>query len=135
MKLRREFRTGIINIIYKYELLALTLNPSVIFENESDLNSDQFNQLELIAKNYDYYKKIIIKFLNNNNWDKISPLIRAILINASHELMTIDPKIVINEAIEITKSFFDTEANLYKFVNAILENIYKYYVINEAISH
>ncbi|WP_406616767.1 transcription antitermination factor NusB [Mycoplasmopsis adleri] len=131
---RRQFRVNIINIIYKYELLDKELNSEQVFLENKDLNNVEFKQLELIAKNYNYYKSLIIQFLKTNYpWTKVSPLIRAILINATHEFFTIEPKIVINEAIEITKSYFDTEANLYKMVNAILQNIYKYLVINEAI--
>ncbi len=48
-------------------------------------------------------------------------------------LFSITPKVVINEAVEITKYFYDTESNFYKLVNAIVQNIYKYFVINEAI--
>lgn len=72
-------------------------------------------------------------------WERISPLVRAILLNGASEMFYIEPKIVINEAIEITKSFFVPEPiyndkekivnehNLkqYRFVNAILQNYYK----------
>ncbi|MBZ4212391.1 transcription antitermination protein NusB [Mycoplasma sp. U97] len=135
MKPRRKFRTEIINVIYRYELIKAEISINEVFELNNEIDAEQLDQIEKIAKNYEYYKKTISSFFNKNiNWDKVSPLIRAILINATHELLTISPRIVINEAIEITKIYFDTEANLYKMVNAILQNIYKHFVINEVIS-
>ncbi|MCE6061725.1 transcription antitermination protein NusB [Mycoplasmopsis agalactiae] len=134
MKSRREYRLGVINVLYKYELLEAKLLPSQMFSDESDIYNEQFKQLELISLNYDYYQKTILKFLSQNTaWTKLPALIRAILLNATHELLSISPKIVINEAVEITKSFYEQEANFYKLVNALLQNIYKYFVINEAI--
>ncbi|MCE6114634.1 transcription antitermination factor NusB [Mycoplasmopsis agalactiae] len=134
MKSRREYRLGVINVLYKYELLEAKLLPSQIFSDESGIDNEQFKQLELISLNYDYYQKTILKFLNQNTaWTKLPALIRAILLNATHELLSISPKIVINNAVEITKSFYEQEANFYKLVNALLQNIYKYFVINEAI--
>ncbi|EIN15415.1 Transcription termination factor NusB [Mycoplasmopsis agalactiae 14628] len=136
MKSRREYRLGIINVLYKYELLDSKLSAGQIFSDESDIDNEQFKQLELISLNYDYYQKTILKFLSQSTtWSKLPPLIRAILLNATHELMSISPKIVINEAVEITKSFYEQEANFYKLVNALLQNIYKYFVINEAIEN
>ncbi|MBZ4195116.1 transcription antitermination factor NusB [Mycoplasma tauri] len=135
MKPRRKFRTEIINVIYRYELIKAEISINEVFELNNEIDAEQLDQIEKIAKNYEYYKRTISSFFNKNiNWDKVSPLIRAILINATHELLTISPRIVINEAIEITKIYFDTEANLYKMVNAILQNIYKHFVINEVIS-
>ncbi|MBZ4204249.1 transcription antitermination factor NusB [Mycoplasma tauri] len=135
MKPRRKFRTEIINVIYRYELIKSEISINEVFELNNEIDAEQLDQIEKIAKNYEYYKRTISSFFNKNiNWDKVSPLIRAILINATHELLTISPRIVINEAIEITKIYFDTEANLYKMVNAILQNIYKHFVINEVIS-
>lgn len=134
MKSRRNYRLGIISVIYKYELLGEKLSSDQIFSEESDIDNEQFKQLELISLNYDYYQKTILKFLNQNTaWTKLPALVRAILINTTQELFSITPKVVINEAVEITKYFYDTESNFYKLVNAIVQNIYKYFVINEAI--
>lgn len=131
---RRQFRTGIINTIYRYELANEELNINEIFETDKDLNNEQFLQVEKISKNYSFYKKTILQFFKENfPWEKATPLVRAILLNGAHELLFIDPKIVINEAVEITKTYYGSEANLYKMVNAVLENIYKFFVASEAI--
>ncbi|WP_338822429.1 transcription antitermination factor NusB [Mycoplasmopsis felifaucium] len=132
---RRQFRINIINVIYRYELMNEDIDINKIFEQNKELSSEEIKQLEQIALNYKYYKNVIISFFKTNyEWSKVSPLIRAILINATHELFSIAPKVVINEAVEITKTYFEDENNLYKMVNAILQNIYKFLTLNELIS-
>ncbi|MGP1451344.1 MAG: transcription antitermination protein NusB [Metamycoplasmataceae bacterium] len=131
----RKIRIEIINVLYKYELLEKNILLDKLFEEEKELSNEAFKKIEAISKNYNFFKEAISLFLNNNwQWNRISPLIRAILILAAFEMMIIDqPKIVINEAIEITKMYFDKD-NEYKMVNAILENIYKYYLKNELLN-
>ncbi|WP_027334720.1 transcription antitermination factor NusB [Mycoplasmopsis felifaucium] len=132
---RRQFRINIINVIYRYELMNEDIDINKIFEQNKKLSSEEIKQLEQITLNYKYYKSVIISFFKTNyEWTKVSPLIRAILINATHELFSIAPKVVINEAVEITKTYFEDENNLYKMVNAILQNIYKFLTLNELIS-
>ncbi|ADV34683.1 hypothetical protein MBIO_0840 [Mycoplasmopsis fermentans PG18] len=134
MQNRRQFRLGIINVLYRYELMDQKINVNELFDSESNLSNEQFSHLEKIAKNYDFYKKAVSQFLKEGwSWERISPLIRAILINGAHELMSIEPKIIINESVEITKYYFEDEKNFYKMVNAILEKVYKFFVINEVI--
>ncbi|WP_029905695.1 transcription antitermination protein NusB [Mycoplasmopsis opalescens] len=130
---RREYRLGIIRVLYAYELMDQPLNIQEIFENNPTLNEEQIKHIEQLSRGYENYKNVIKRFIHEKwSWERTSPLIRAILLNASYELLTIKiPRIVINEAIEITKYFFEDEKNYYKMVNAILQNIYKYFVINE----
>lgn len=97
------------------------------------VTNEQFLQIEKIALNKEYLIRIISRFLDKKTWDQESPLIRAILLNATFELLMIDPKIAINEAIEVTKDFFGEENNLHKHVNKVIDNVYKFFVINEAI--
>ncbi|UUD34899.1 transcription antitermination protein NusB [Mycoplasmopsis caviae] len=134
MQNRRQFRLGIINVLYRYELMEQKININELFESESNLSNEQFLHLEKISKNYEFYKKSISQFFKESwIWERVSPLIRAILINGAHELMSIEPKIIINESVEITKYYFDSEKNFFKMVNAILENVYKFFVLNEII--
>ncbi|WP_027120873.1 transcription antitermination factor NusB [Mycoplasmopsis lipofaciens] len=130
---RRKFRLGNIGVIYKYELFDKEININEVFQENQDLTNEQFLEIEKLKKNYSFYKKIISSFLNADwKWERISPLLRAILIYAVHELFLIEPRIVINEAVEITKYYFEDEKNYYKWINAILQNIYKYLVVQEA---
>ncbi|MHA3826145.1 transcription antitermination protein NusB [Mycoplasma sp. VS276A1] len=133
-KPRREMRKAVIAVLYKYELLEQPINVEEAFE-EFILDREELLRLSLIAKNYAFLRKSLNALLNKNwKWERISPLIRAIILNGAFELYHTEPKIVINEAIEITKIYFpkdekDQPATLqgkqYKFVNAILENYQK----------
>ncbi|MFV8475062.1 transcription antitermination factor NusB [Mycoplasma sp. Z663] len=133
-KSRREMRKTVIAVLYKYELLEEPIKAEEAFE-EFFLDREELLRLELIAKNYAFLRKSLNALLNKNwKWERISPLIRAIILNGAFELYNTNPKIVINEAIEITKIYFpkdlpDQPATLqgkqYKFVNAILENYLK----------
>ncbi|AKA49790.1 hypothetical protein VO56_00665 [Mycoplasmopsis gallinacea] len=134
MKTRTQSRIEVINVIYQHELLERSLNIEQIFENHPELDQYQIQLLQKIANNYQFLKSTLIKLFNTNwQWERVSPLVRAILINAAAEMFSIQPKIVINEAVNITKLFLGNDkdepnskaAKLYKFVNAILENYYK----------
>ncbi|QBF34449.1 transcription antitermination protein NusB [Mycoplasmopsis phocirhinis] len=130
-KPRRLNRIEIINVIYACELLE-DYNLARIKEVHDELNEEQFLQIEKIVQNKHNLTKIIDKFLTDKNWKQESPLIRAILLNSVLEMFSINPKIVINEAIEVTKDFFGEESNLYKHVNKVIDNVYRFFVVNEA---
>ncbi|WP_406614934.1 transcription antitermination protein NusB [Mycoplasmopsis hyopharyngis] len=128
----RKTRIEIINILYQNELFEKTIDLDKLFVEEKELSNLAFKKIEKIANHYHFFVQTIQLFINQNwAWNRLSPVIRAILILAAYELMEIDqPKIVINEAIELTKMYFDDEVH-FKMVNAILQNIYKYYLKNE----
>ncbi|QGZ97879.1 transcription antitermination protein NusB [Mycoplasma sp. NEAQ87857] len=139
-KTRRQIRIEIIQILYKFELLETPIDLKTIMDEFPYINDEQLLTIKKIAKNYDFLKKTISKFMNRDwSWDRVSPLIRGILLNSANELFFLPPRIVINEALEITKTYFP-KANLseeelkkdrefdhiqYRFVNGILENYYK----------
>ncbi|MBU4690042.1 transcription antitermination factor NusB [Mycoplasma zalophidermidis] len=132
MKSRRINRIEIINALYSCELLGV-YDLKNVFEHYDEFTTEQFKQVEKISLNREYLKKIIEKFLIEKSWDEESPLIRAILLNAAYEFFILGAKIVINEAVEITKDFFGEELELYKHVNKVLDSIYKFFVVNEAL--
>ncbi|MCU4706334.1 transcription antitermination factor NusB [Mycoplasma sp. CSL7503-lung] len=129
-KTRRELRIEVISVLYKYELLGEKISLEEI-KQEFNLNNEQLKTLRRIENSYIFSKNIFNRLLNENwSWNRIDPLIRAILINAASEFKIIQPKIVFNEAIEITKMYYpleDGEQNKDKknLVNGILENFYK----------
>ncbi|WP_051616775.1 transcription antitermination protein NusB [Mycoplasmopsis sturni] len=137
---RRKSRLEVIQVLYKYELLNENIEISDVFENYEFLDRSQIQKIDTIAKNYKTLKGFLISLLDYDwKWTRISPVIRAILLNGASEMFYIEPKIVINEAIEITKSFFvpekiynekdqvinEHDLKQYRFVNAILQNYYK----------
>ncbi|TDV23038.1 N utilization substance protein B [Mycoplasmopsis mustelae] len=132
---RRNNRLKNIAVIYKRELLEIDYDI-VELTKEFNLNQEQIEHLLIVIK-WDKFNKTILSKLLNENWslDRLSPLIKAIILNACVEFWNIEPKIVINEAIEITKDYFgkpnelisgkSNDENLYQFVNGVLENFYK----------
>ncbi|VEU77981.1 transcription antitermination factor NusB [Mycoplasmopsis columbinasalis] len=123
-----------INVLYRYELMNSPINLQEIFEDDFILlSNEQFKKIEAIQKNYDYYKKVISRFFNSGwIWERIEPFVRGILLNAVNEfLLGLDPKIVVNEAINVAKKF--CAENIHKWINAILQSIYKYFVLAEVV--
>ncbi|WP_426460937.1 transcription antitermination protein NusB [Mycoplasma hafezii] len=138
VKTRREVRFEIVQVLYKYELLNEKIKIQEVFDEFPYLSKEQLLLIDRISKNYDFLKKTLSQFINKDwEWNRISPVIRAILLTAGTELFYLQPKVAINEAIEITKIFFLKPINKddktyasyddwqYKFVNGVLENYYK----------
>ncbi|MGZ9762079.1 transcription antitermination factor NusB [Mycoplasma sp. 394] len=140
---RHALRIKNIEIIYKHELLDIPYNLEAII-NEFQINFEQKLFFIKVKNSVVFVKKILQKLLNEDwPWQRLSPLIRAILINACVELYSIQPKIVINEAVIITKEYFGQPSKsyktsndelLYQFVNAILENFYKAVIVLDSES-
>ncbi|RIV16904.1 transcription antitermination protein NusB [Mycoplasmopsis gallopavonis] len=146
-KNRRTKRVEVIQVIYKYELLEEKIDVKQAFEEFDYLDNEQLLMLEKVHKNYKFLKNTLLKLINPSwKWHRISPIVRAILLNGACELFFLQPKIVINEAIEITKMYFlkpeskeQASANFYddwqyKFVNGVLENYYKLLLKLEVIT-
>lgn len=141
--IRRLMRTMVVMVVYEYELLSENIVANKIFQDDkfNDLfdykkirikNKNQFlnEQLQIILtieKNYDTFKKMIIKHIRNDwSWSRLDPLIRSMLLCASVELWKLDIGIVTNEYVEIAKDFIpDNES--YKFINIIIEKIGREY--------
>ena len=78
--------------------------------------------IEQIEAKYDSLKKIIIAALSADwEWERLQPLVRAILLYGTYELFLNNPKIVINEMINITKIYIP--GTVYKLVNKVLDLI------------
>lgn len=127
LKKNRQNLEKIISIVYISELMNEPIDIDQVFELYN-LNSNELKKLKAINKNYKVFKNNILVFIKQGwNWNRISPLIRAILIVGSFELIINYKTLVINEMIEITKIFtLDTDKD-YKFVNSILDKISKTY--------
>ncbi|WP_406613673.1 transcription antitermination factor NusB [Mycoplasma corogypsi] len=144
-KSRQRSRVENIQVLYKYELLQEKIDINDVYLEFPYMDKEQLIHLATIAKNYDFLTKTINAFINTNwQWTRLSPIIRAILINASQEFFTISPRIVIDEAVRITKIYFPlnpdktakptTVDKQYAFVNGLLQNYYKFLVTCEALS-
>lgn len=114
-------RTEIINTIYKYELFDQKVDSKQIFEGDN-LDDNAIKIIEQIEAKYDSLKKIIIAALSADwEWERLQPLVRAILLYGTYELFLNNPKIVINEMINITKIYIP--GTVYKLVNKVLDLI------------
>lgn len=69
--------------------------------------------------------KWIVEHSDNWRFERLSAIDRAILRLAIHELLSTDtpPKVVLNEAIELSKKFSSEESSA--FVNGILDAVHK----------
>ena len=100
---------------------------------------EEFDEGEMMEANIDLFDAILLGAVNhqakidqmtnqalNPKWpiDRIDPTLRAIFRAAGAELVDIDtpPRVVIDEFVEITKSFFD-DAKPAKMVNAVLDKV------------
>lgn len=101
----------------------------------SELNNDEVSDkgylikiLNGVSLNQEKIDKDIIENLNNWTLSRIDSVSRAILRSACfeiHECLDVPPKVIINEYVNISKSFFnDKEPN---FINGILDSISKIY--------
>ncbi|WP_233341718.1 transcription antitermination factor NusB [Mycoplasmopsis bovirhinis] len=141
-KTMRQKRIDVISEIYTCELLEQKLDYQKISLENLSLDILELRRLKELEQRYDFIVTVFKKIINTEwDWQRVSPLVKAILINAANEFWTIEPKIVINEAVEITKLFFNTpeedgieriENRIYKFVNGLLENFYKFLIKLEA---
>ena len=60
----------------------------------------------------------------DRGWDELSPVEKAVLLTATHELshhLDVPYRVVINEAIELAKTFGATDG--FKYVNGVLDRI------------
>lgn len=116
-------RVKIITYIYQFELFDEKVNVNEIFNNNY-LNNFEVQTLTIIQNKYDLFKNLIIKALNNAwIWERLQPLIRAILLYGLYELFINEPKVVINEMVNITKIY--TIGDEYKLVNKVLDTLLK----------
>lgn len=116
-------RVKIITYIYQFELFDEKVNVNEIFSN-NDLNNFEVQTLTIIQNKYVLFKNLIIKALNNAwIWERLQPLIRAILLYGLYELFINEPKVVINEMVNITKIY--TIGDEYKLVNKVLDTFLK----------
>lgn len=116
-------RVKIITYIYQFELFDEKVNVNEIFNND-DLNNFEVQTLTIIQNKYVLFKNLIIKALNNAwIWERLQPLIRAILLYGLYELFINEPKVVINEMVNITKIY--TIGDEYKLVNKVLDTLLK----------
>ncbi len=87
------------------------------------IRADEVFYLEVIDgvfDNFDLLKKEIITYIDKS-YDELSPIELAIIYSSLYELkfsLSVPYRVVINEAIEVAKSFGGTDGH--KFINGVL---------------
>ncbi|MDC8900907.1 transcription antitermination factor NusB [Metamycoplasma hyosynoviae] len=116
-------RVKIINFIYKYELLGEKINANELFEEE-ELLKNEIVILSQIEGKYELFKKLIVSITKDEwEWERLQPLVRAILIYGIYEMFITEHKVVINEMINIAKIYIP--GSEYKLINKVLDIVSK----------
>jgi N utilization substance protein B len=136
---RRIARELGLKLLYQLELVRPEAHEATIrtFWEDHPADTDVELFASLLVKNViDHQPKIdeIIKE-SVDNWelDRIARVERNLLRLATAEMLYLDdvpPKASINEAIEIAKMYGSTKRS-FQFVNGVLNNVYRRYVIKD----
>lgn len=121
-------------IIYSWDFSKKS-DPELLFESAKELSPDEFDaSSEAYVKltvcgtleNIQTVDKAIKDHIKNWNFDRISRIDLAILRLSVYGLLfqkDTDGKIIINEAVKLAQEFGGDDS--YKFVNGVLDAIYK----------
>ena len=128
MKLNRtEAREKIMIILYQIDLYDKDNIPydleNVFHENLEIDNKFVRDVVDGVLENKDNIDKIIGKYLENWDLDRLGKTDRAILRLSTYEMLYYNtPKVVvINEAVELAKKYSDEK--IVKLINAVLDKI------------
>ncbi|AUZ04920.1 MULTISPECIES: transcription antitermination factor NusB [Vitreoscilla] len=126
---RRRAREFVVQGLYQAQLnseLTATNIRNNLLDNEQFFKADEplFNQVfENAFETQTELLNLMLPHLDRA-LDEVSPIERAVLLMATYELREMPETpypVIINEAIEITKTFGGTDG--YKFVNGILDKL------------
>lgn len=114
---KQNFRFGVILLLYKH------INEDI---TKLNLKSDIFNKALKVIAVLDVIDEVIEKSLIGYSITRLHKLDLSIIRYATYEMIydKLSPRIVINEAVEITKKYCDLEdGKQHAFTNAVLDNI------------
>lgn len=126
---RRKARRLALQAIYQWQFDA-SHHDEIIFQfkekcNPKKIDCDYFYDLVSgVIKNIDKVDKLILPNLIDRELKELNPVERAVIRLAVYELhyhKEIPYKVVINEALELTKKFGSEEG--FKYVNGVLDKI------------
>ena len=129
---RRDVRALIFHLLYAVEafdyeesLQAIVDNFNRGFDLTIPMDSEVVTIAQTIIDMRDALDELYKPLLENWRFERVGIATKLILRFATWELHNteIDPRIVINEAVELAKCFAETDA--YRFVNGILDRMVK----------
>ncbi|MBR4177730.1 MAG: transcription antitermination factor NusB [Bacilli bacterium] len=136
MKLTRtEAREKIMIILYQIDFYIkndISFDMEEVIKENLEIDNKYVRDIvNGVIENVDMIDKIINKYLENWDLDRLGKTDKAILRLGTYELMYYDtPKIVvINEAVELAKKYSDDK--VVKLINAVLDKIRDNEEVNE----
>lgn len=120
---RHEYRVQVVFALYQSLLLKKDLVLSFDDNFEDDKNEFVESIKEDLIINLNSYIDLISPLLVKWTFDRLSYLEQAILLVATSEIKQNlnNKKIVIDEAIRISKKYCDADS--YKYINGVLDNL------------
>lgn len=124
---RRDARIMAMQILYTSDFNNIGLEDSLKFYDETKVDDLSLEYCKGVMANISLIDSLITKSLTNYSIDRLNLVDKAIIRLATYELLNkVDKRIVINEALEITKQFSDQgDHKATSFNNKLLETIYK----------
>lgn len=123
---RRELRQNIMIILYQYQLLECDVNQAIENTFDQSLNDvDEFVKkiVYTAVKENKRYEQYINEELQEWTFGRLGYVEQAILMAACAEfdLKITEASIIINEAVELAKTYCDDEA--FKLINGVLDRL------------
>lgn len=130
MATRHHARMAVVSLLYAYDLGNgnIAEHTDEILEEKKIRNKQRdfaIGLYEGVMQNLEVVDKAIIEHLKEWDFERLGSIERATLRLASFEILfgDLDSAVVINEAVEITKSFGTEQSP--KFINGVLDAIAK----------
>ncbi|MBK6605217.1 MAG: transcription antitermination factor NusB [Leptospiraceae bacterium] len=131
MASRHKSRSVTLQALYQIELTGVSIGDALSFSWYDKVLEAEEKELATqlikgVVKNWDLLDTIIKSYSKNWDFERISVVNRCILRLSIYSLINqrdIPPKVVINEAIELTREF-EAETAV-SFINGILDAVYK----------
>jgi N utilization substance protein B len=130
MATRHHARMAVVSLLYAYDLGNgnIAEHTDEILEEKKIRNKQKDFALALfdgVMQNLEACDKAIVEHLKEWDFERLGSIERATLRLASYEILfgELDPAVVINEAVEITKAFGTEQSP--KFINGVLDAIAK----------
>ena len=129
---RRDMRALSFYLLYAMDAFDYTVDlPTVIkefntgFDLAINLEGEEAVMVSQIIDNKDVFEKMLVPLFANWRPERIGRCTYLILLMATWELFFTKnaPTIIINEAIELSKCFSEKDA--YKFINGVLDELFK----------
>lgn len=124
---KRDNRIITMQIIYSAEMSEVTIGQALI-DTEIELNDEIKDLVKYVEENLEKIDEIISKSLVNYTINRLNLVDKAIVRVATAEMLlkTADKRIIINEALEITKEYSDAgDHKAVSFNNKLLDTISK----------